>query len=89
MRYESWECTDVAGASRAEYVHIEIMANGTAITDSGCMTTKLSDDFTFSQTIYHECDEEPAIVPDGDWYTNFRLNSTAVRLCPQTLSLTQ
>ena len=79
LRYESWECTDVVGVSRTEYVTVKIATNGTAFTKTGCFTTKLSEDLSYVQKFEHACGEEPTeLTPDGSWYTNFRLNSTAV-----------
>lgn len=85
LRYESWECTDVVGVARTEYVSVKIATNGTAFTRTGCFTTKLSEDLTYVQKKEHECGEEPALTPDGSWFTNFRLNSTAVP-APTTLT---
>ena len=79
LRYESWECTDVVGVSRTEYVTVKIATNGTAFTRTGCFTTKLSEDLSYVQKFEHACGEEPTeLTPDGSWYTNFRLNSSVV-----------
>ena len=76
LRYESWECTEVPGQSLVEMTHVEILVNGTAITDTQCLLLTVSEDLQTSNQIYFSCDEEPAL--DSFGYTNTRLNSTVV-----------
>lgn len=82
-RYESWECTDVVGQSLIEMTHVEILLNGTAITDTQCLLLTVSEDLQTANQVYFSCDEEPA--PDSFGYTNSRLNSTVV-LGPSSLT---
>ena len=82
-RYESWECTDVVGQSLIEMTHVEILLNGTAITDTQCLLLTVSEDLQTSNQVYFSCDEEPA--PDSFGYTNSRLSSTVV-LGPSSLT---
>ena len=56
--------------------HVEILVNGTAITDTQCLLLTVSEDLQTSNQIYFSCDEEPAL--DSFGYTNTRLNSTVV-----------
>ena len=83
LRYESWECTDVAGQSLMEMTHVEVLVNGTAITDTQCLLLTVSEDLQTANQVYFPCDEEPAV--DSFGYTNSRLNSTVV---PAPSSLT-
>jgi hypothetical protein len=82
-RYESWECTDVVGQSLIEMTHVEILLNGTAITDTQCLLLTVSEDLQTTNQVYFSCDEEPA--PDSFGYTNSRLSSTVV-LGPSSLT---
>jgi len=78
MRYDSWECTDVAGVSRTQFTHVEIYANGTTKTDTECAMYQIVDSMTMN-SLYHPCDEKPS-VESAQWeYTNVRApNSTLV-----------
>ena len=85
VRYESWECTEVPGQSLVEMTNVEILVNGTAITDTLCLLLTVSEDLQTSNQLYFSCDEEPA----RDWfgYTNARVNST-VAAAPSGLTCT-
>ena len=85
VRYESWECTEVPGQSLVEMTNVEMLVNGTAITDTLCLLLTVSEDLQTSNQLYFSCDEEPA----RDWfgYTNARVNST-VAAAPSGLTCT-
>ena len=78
LRYDSWECTDVAGVSRAQMTHVEVFVNGTTKTDSQCAMYQMVDSMTMN-SVFHPCDEKPS-AQDAQWkYTNVRApNATLV-----------
>jgi hypothetical protein len=77
LRYDSWECTDVAGVSRAQMTHVEIFVNGTTKTDSQCAMYQMVDSMTMN-SVFHPCDEKPS-AQDAQWkYTNVRAPNATI-----------
>ena len=77
LRYDSWECTDVAGVSRAQMTHVEVYSNGTTKTNSECAMYQIVDSMTMN-ALYHECEDKPS-AEGAQWeYTSVRAPNATV-----------
>lgn len=78
IRYDSWECSDLAGVSRTQFTHVEVYSNGTTKTDTKCAMYQIVDSMTMN-AMYHACNDKPS-AEGAQWeYTNVRApNATVV-----------